>query len=143
MNTTFRRDPRDDATPSNRGRGAVHVLLYLLQGMARHLYEGFLLCDDHKDGVAATWAAARSHDDAIAAMHRDAASRHAVVIPQVLAHHEPDVRGLPLVGVVEPRPLHQEPRVRQGVAHALRARAAEEGAHARGQSQIYRRDRAL
>ena len=68
MNTTFRRDPRDDATPSNRGRGTVHVLLDLLQGMARHLYEGFLLCDDHEDGVAA----ARSHEDAIAAMHRDA-----------------------------------------------------------------------
>ena len=101
MNTTFRRDPRDDATPSNRGRGTVHVFLDLLERVARHLHKGLL---------------------------------HPIIISEIFAHHQANVRRLALVGIVQARPLHEEPRVRQRVAHALRARAAQERAHARRQS---------
>ena len=67
MSTTFRRDPRDDATPSNRGRGTVHVFLDLLERVARHLYEGLF---------------------------------HSIIISEIFAHHEPNVRRLALVGII-------------------------------------------
>ena len=68
---------------------------------------------------------------------------HAIVIPQIFAHHQSNVRRLALVGVVQARPLHEEPRVRQGVAHAFCSCPTQERAHARRESQVYSCDGAL